>query len=120
MNNIVLYIVFVIAITIASVLYVLGNYYESTTKKTTPLYYIVLISLLFASLEYIVKIPTYYYYRKYLSPTQLQIIWISITSLMVVLYDTYFLHNKLSSHTKISFAIILTVLISEITLSSSI
>lgn len=111
---------FLFYIMIASALYALGNFYESSKNaEKKPLYIIVLISLAFAFVEYIIKIPTYYYHKKIYTPSQMQMVWLMMTSFMVMLYDVYILQNKLNMHTIINFIIVTAVFIFEAMLTSS-
>ena len=87
LNTLKTHITFLFYIMIASALYALGNFYESSKNaEKKSLYIILLISLAFAFVEYIIKIPTYYYHKKIYTPSQMQMVWLMMTSFMVILY----------------------------------
>lgn len=115
MQKIFEYIIFFILIFIAAGLYAFANFKESTTTgNKTPIYMMVFISITYAFFEYLIKIPTYYKYNKIFDPTQLQTIWLIMTTTTVILFQSFYLKKQIKTHTKITIFLVVAMLVIEL------
>ena len=106
--------ILIIGIIIYSIFYVLATFgYKLFEKQKFTFMYIFFISLFFANIAYIIKIPLFYYYGQADTVT-LYILYMSILTIMVTLYSTLVLKNKVATHTYIIlFVIILLIILNE-------
>lgn len=106
--------ILIIGIIIYSVFYVMATFgYKFFIKTKRTFKYIFLISLFFGMIAYLVKIPLFYYYGQE-DTVSLYILYISILTIMVTLYSTLILHEKVAIHTYIIlFLIILLIVLNE-------
>ena len=72
------YLYFFIPMVLASCIYAVANFKESTNKKST-LKDILIISLFFASIEYLLKVPAIHFIKGKISPLTIQLVWIFAT-----------------------------------------
>jgi uncharacterized protein (DUF486 family) len=100
----------------ASLAYSFGNFSEAKNKTNVNIISldflpIVAIALGYAFLEYSFKIPGYYLVRDILSPLDLQMLWLLITSISVILFQKFYLNKEIQFHSYVTFALIIIILI---------
>jgi len=104
----------IFAMFIASIIYAFANFSHANIKGK-PIYYLITISITFAIVEYIIKIPTYHHAHsnKLFDTSTLQMMWLILTSISVTLFDKYYLKNKVEEHTYLSLMAVVMILILE-------
>lgn len=87
----------IILLIIPAIFYTLASY-GHLYLKDTPLYKAILIAIIFATLEYIVRVPVIRYSSRVakMSNFMMQIIWIIITLLLALLLDMIFGQNTIN------------------------
>lgn len=118
MNNIFVIILFAILVIFASGLYSYANFRENKIKGkinlTSKKFLIILaLSMGFGSIEYIFKIPAFILIKDVLTPIQIQMIWLFVTSCSVILFQKLYLKQTIHTHSYITFALIFAILIIE-------
>lgn len=116
MNKIVKLLIFGVFIFMASLAYSFGNFSEAKNKTNVNILSLeflplVAIALGYAFLEYSFKIPGYYLVRDIISPLELQMIWLLITSISVILFQKFYLNKEIQFHSYVTFALIIIILI---------
>ena len=86
------YIIFALGVLLAALFYTIANFHDRVTNK--GILFTILVSLMFATIEYSIKIPLWYYVRKMISPIIIQITWITIITVMVMGYQVFYLKDK--------------------------
>jgi len=114
MNNTISIILFIIAMTIAAGLYTFANFKETTGKIDKGIVSIVLISIGYAILEYAIKAPSNYYIRNVLPPIVIHMVWLIITTVLVIIFQVYYLKNKIKPRTYVSIVILISILFVEL------
>ena len=116
MTNILLNILFIIGITIGAFFYVLASYYFRYGENNKIKFkYIYIISILFAIISFIIKIPLFHYLGKNMNIMIINIIFLIISFILVVLYSKYILNEKIPIYTYIIiFLIIILILLNYI------
>ena len=99
-------LLFIIPIAIASFVYAAANFKEANNEKAA-LQEVLAISLLFASMEYLLKVPAIHFIKGRISPLTIQLIWIFATFISVILFQKFYLEKTINMH-----SIIIGVLIS--------
>jgi uncharacterized protein (DUF486 family) len=102
-------ILFFVAIAVASWIYAYANFHES--GRTVPS--MVLVAIMYASVEYSIKIPAYHFYRSVFAPAQLQMFWLCATTLSVLLYQYLYTKKKIKAHTLVTVVGIVSLLCVE-------
>ena len=115
MNKIVKLLIFGVFIFMASFAYSFANYSEAKNKTNVNILSLeflplVAIALGYAFLEYSFKIPGYYLVRDILSPLDLQMLWLLITSISVILFQKFYLNKEIQFHSCVTFALIIIIL----------
>jgi uncharacterized protein (DUF486 family) len=116
MNKIVKLLIFGVFIFMASLAYSFANFSEAKNKTNVNILSLeflplVAIALGYAFFEYSFKIPGYYLVRDILSPLELQMIWLLITSISVILFQKFYLNKEIQFHSYVTFALIIIILI---------
>lgn len=116
MNKIVKLLIFGVFIFMASLAYSFANFSEAKNKTNVNILSLeflplVAIALGYAFLEYSFKIPGYYLVRDILSPLDLQMLWLLITSISVILFQKFYLNKEIQFHSYVTFALIIIILI---------
>lgn len=114
MNKTTHIILFLVAMFIAAGLYTFANFKETTGKIDKGIISIVLISIGYAILEYIIKVPSNYYIRKILSPIIIHMIWLIITTVLVIIFQVFYLKHKIKPRTYVSIFLLLSILFVEL------
>jgi hypothetical protein len=112
LSKITMFILLVIGILISSYFYTIGSYYFRYAETMNLKFrYIFIISLICGIISYSIKIPLYYYLGKYNNIMMINILYITITFIIVTLYSKYILKENIPLHTYIIIFIILLLLI---------
>lgn len=85
---------FLLTIIPASFIYVLANFGHPKISKPNfnNITKLIIISCIYACFEYAFKIPSYYIFGlKMFNQLTLQMIWFSVTTISVILYEKYYL-----------------------------
>lgn len=104
----------IFAMFIASIIYAFANF-SHTNIKGRSIYYLIIISITFTIVEYIIKIPTFHHAHnnKLFDTTTLQMLWLILTSISVTLFDKYYLKNKVEEHTYLTLTAVVMILMLE-------
>jgi len=116
MNNILKLLIFSIFIFISSLTYSFANFSEAKNKTNVNIISleflpVIAMALGYAFLEYSFKIPGYYLVRDILTPIELQMIWLLLTSISVILFQKFYLNKEIQFHSCVTFALIIIILI---------
>ena len=96
--NILNFIGFLLTIIPGALVYVLANFAHPKISKPNfnNISKLVLISSMYACLEYAFKMPSYYIFGlKMFSQLTLQMIWFTVTTIGVILFEKYYLKHKI-------------------------
>lgn len=85
------YVFFIFGIILAAMFYTLANFHDRIKNK--GMLYAIIIALIFATFEYSIKIPLWYYVRDIISPLVIQISWVTTITILVMLFQIYFLKD---------------------------
>lgn len=123
MNNTSRITIFAILILFASGLYSFANFRENKVNGKINIIsqkFLVLLAMAlgFGSIEYLFKIPGFILVKDLLSPVQIQMIWLFVTSISVILFQRLYLKQTIQEHSYISFTIIFAILIIEMYMKS--
>jgi uncharacterized protein (DUF486 family) len=110
MNNIENYVLFIILILIASFFNCFANFYSKIPGIKGSFYKIFAISLLFAIIEYSIKIPTIFYFGKNLNSIANTLIILTCIFASLMIYSIFILKEKVPLITYFTFALIITIL----------
>jgi len=104
--------IFLIVLVFASFFYIISSYYFRLGQQLNIKFgYILVISIIFGIISYIIKIPLYYYYGKEMSLILIHILFVTITVIILILYSYFILNEKIPLHTIIIISIIILLLI---------
>ena len=92
----------------ASAMYAFANFKESF--QGTSIIIAILVSIGFAACEYALKIPGFFLARKTLSPIFIQVFWMVMSFIMVILFQRFYIKDKVHIHTLIIGGIIIILL----------
>jgi len=111
MNNIFVIILFAILVIFASGLYSYANFRENKMNSKINLIskkflIIFAMSIGFGSIEYIFKVPAFILIKDVLTPMQIQMIWLFVTSFSVILFQSLYLKQTIHPHSYITFTLI--------------
>lgn len=95
----------------ASAMYAFANFKESFQGKSIII--AVLISIGFAACEYSLKIPGFFLARDSLSPIFIQVFWMVMTFIMVIIFQRFYIKEKVHIHTLIIGGVIVILLAIE-------
>jgi hypothetical protein len=110
MNIITNYLLFIILILIASFLNCFANFYSKIPSIKGSFYNIFAISLLFAIIEYSIKIPTIFYFGKNLNSIANTLIILTCIFASLMIYSKFILQEKVPLITYFTLALIVTIL----------
>jgi len=115
MNKILYRLIFFIGLFLACIFYIFGSYYfrlaEIGNDKFTKIF---LISILCALISFSIKIPTFYFFAKDLNVMLINIIYITITFILVVLFSKFVLKETIKLYTYIIiFLVVLLILLNS-------
>jgi len=89
-------------------MYAFANFKESFQSKS--MFLAVVISIGFAACEYSLKIPGFFLARKSLSPIFIQVFWMVMTFIMVIIFQRFYIKEKVHIHTLIIGGVIIALL----------
>jgi uncharacterized protein (DUF486 family) len=101
---------FFVAIGVASWFYAYANFNEVHSKNMV---WMVTVALMYAAVEYSIKIPTYHLYRKQFTPAQLQMFWLGATTMSVLIYQYLYTTKTMKAHTMVTVVGIVSLLAVE-------
>ena len=109
-------LIFGIFMFLASFSYSFANFSEAKQKTNVNIISleflaIIAIALGYAFIEYFLKIPAYHSVSDILSPIELQMIWLLLTSVSVILFQKFYLNKEIQFHSYVTFALIIVILI---------
>lgn len=110
MNIFVNYLLFIILILGASFLNCFANFYSKIHGVKGSFYKIFAISLLFAILEYSIKIPTIFYFGKNLNSIANTLIILTCIFASLMIYSKFILREKVPLITYFTLALIIVIL----------
>jgi len=107
-------IILILGLFLYSIFYVLATFgYKLLAKRGKRFEFIFIISLIFAIIAYIIKIPLFYYYDLNNTLTT-YILYIVIITISVIVYSKFILHENIARHTYIILlTIVLLVMLNE-------
>tara|TARA_B100000886_G_C20352000_1_gene461287 strand:+ start:658 stop:999 length:342 start_codon:yes stop_codon:yes gene_type:complete len=104
-----MFVIFIILLFIAALIYSFGNFYFIKKFDNLPL--IISISIGFAVLEYLIKIFSYYNLKKNLNIFTLQSLWIILTYICVLIIKKFALNDKIPIYSLIIAIAIISLII---------
>jgi hypothetical protein len=110
MNIIENYVLFIILILFGAFLNCFANFYSKIPGVSGSFYKIFAISLLFAVIEYSIKIPTIFYLGKNLNSIVNTLIILTCTFASLMIYSIFILKEKVPLITYFTFALIVFIL----------
>jgi len=118
MNNIFIIILFAILVILSSGLYSYANFRVNKINGkiniiSQKFLIILALSIGFGSIEYFFKIPAFILIKELLSPIQIQMIWLFVTSISVIIFQKLYLKQTIQPHSYITFTLIFAILIIE-------
>ena len=115
MNKIVKLLIFGVIIFMASMAYSFANFSELKNKTNLDIMSLeflplIVVALGYAFFEYSLKIPAYYLVKDFISPVELQMIWLLFTSICVILFQKIYLHKEIHFHSYVAFILIMFII----------
>jgi hypothetical protein len=110
--DIINYIILILGIIIASLFYVIANYYFRYGQTINQTFLkIFLISLLFGILTITVKVPILYFFEKDISIMLIHVIFLITSFTIIILYSKFILNEKIKLHTYIILILIVLLIL---------
>ena len=112
MNKAFIYILFFLGTLIAAFFYVIGSYYFRYGQENNIKFkYILLISVFFGILSYLLKVTTFYFCAKKIKVLLLHIIFLLFSSVIVYIYSKFYLKEKIKIQSLVIYIIIILLII---------
>ena len=118
MNKAVKLLIYVVFMFIAGLAYSFANFSEAKTKTKIDLLPLDILPLIaiaigYACIEYSFKIPAHYLVRDILSPIDIHLFWLLVSSIGVILFQIVYLNKEIKFHSYVAFVLIMLILIIE-------
>ena len=102
MSKILYHLIFFIGLFLACIFYIFGSYYFRLVETSNDKFIkILLISILCGLISFSIKIPTFYFFAKDLNVMLINIIYVTITFILVVLFSKFVLKETIKLYTYI-------------------
>ena len=112
MNKIYIYILFFLGTLISAFFYIIASYYFRYGQENNVKFkYILVISLFFGILSYLLKISTFYFFGKKIKILLLHIIFLIFSSIIVYIYSKFYLKEKIKIQSLVIYIIIILLII---------
>ncbi len=112
MNKAISYIFLVIGITISSIFYTLASYsFRIGEYNNINFIKVFIISILFGTISYAIKIPVFHYLGRDLSIMIINIIFLVITFIMVTLFSKFILNENIPIYTYIIIILVVSLIV---------
>ena len=112
MNKIYIYILFFLGTLISAFFYIIASYYFRYGQENNVKFkYILIISLFFGILSYLLKISTFYFFAKKVKVLLLHIIFLIFSSIIVYIYSKFYLKEKIKVQSLVIYIIIILLII---------
>jgi len=111
MSKIINYIIFICLIFISSIIYCFSNFYNKMPGIGNNFAKILLISLLFAIIEYCIKVPAMFYFGKNINSIFTYTIILVTIFICLSIYSKFILHEEIHLITYLTLVLIIIILI---------
>ncbi len=112
MNKAISYIFLVIGIIISSIFYTLASYsFRIGEYNHFNFIKVFIISILFGTISYAIKIPVFHYLGRDLSIMVINIIFLVITFIMVTLFSKFILNENIPIYTYIIIILVVSLIV---------
>jgi uncharacterized protein (DUF486 family) len=105
------YIIFAVLISISSIIYQISNFYNKMPGIGNNFMKILLVSLLFAILEYSIKVPAMYYYGKNINSVMTYSFILVTIFIFLIFNSKYILKEEVHYITYFTLALIVFILL---------